>query len=80
MIIILKKNIILILSLTYILVTILLIYSFKLQYTFLNSMLFITIGILLHKNKKDYIYIFLSLFISSISIFIIEYILNNTFK
>ncbi|AUM94451.1 hypothetical protein CF049_00735 [Clostridium sporogenes] len=80
MIIILRKNIILILSLTYILVTILLIYSFKLQYTFLNSMLFIAIGILLHKNKKDYIYIFLSLFISSISIFIIEYILNNTFK
>lgn len=78
MTIVLKKYIFLILSLTYLLITMLLICSFKLKYTFLNSMLFITIGILLHKNKKDFIYILISLFISSIAIFITEYILNTT--
>ncbi|GAB5990506.1 hypothetical protein OPLHCY645_26970 [Clostridium tetani] len=55
-----KKNIHLILSLTYIVVTILLIYFSKIQYTFLNSMLFVIISILLENtHKKKYIYIYI---------------------
>lgn len=60
-----------ILSLIYIVVTIFLILYSKIKYTFLNTMLFVVISIFLEKDKKEWIYI--SLTISNALIFITEY-------
>lgn len=72
----LKKYINLILLLIYICITILLIYFHKINYTFLNTTIYITISILLNENNKNlkkYIYLFIALFINTLLIFIAEY-------
>lgn len=72
----LKKYVNLILLLIYIIITILLIYFHKINYTFLNTTIYIVISILLNENNKNlkkYIYLFIALFISTSLIFIAEY-------
>lgn len=69
-----KKNIVLVLSIVHVLITIVLIFSCKLQYTFLNSMIFLGLATILRNNKKQYIYIVLSMSINLILIFITEYL------
>lgn len=69
-----KKNSVLVLSILHVLITIVLIFSCKLQYTFINSMTFLGLATILRDNKKQYIYMILSMSINFIFIFITEYL------